>query len=183
MGELVKYKNSNRKALPVKADDLKAIVTMTCESIKRRGITQVIFPDTEEGLQAFMDGAKEYFQMLTESDGLLPGVEGLCVHLGISRQSLFGYEKRGGNWTAAIQYIKTCIASAKQQLAQTGRIPPIIFVFDMVNNYNFVNTNQVRISRDDASEGKQRSNAELLESLKGAIVEEAEADPDDGGTF
>ena len=70
----------------------------------------------------------------------------MAVFLGITRQTLNAYERRGGQWAECIQYAKNVIASLKKQLALNYKIPPMIFAFDFANNHSYVNTNEFRIT-------------------------------------
>ena len=187
--ELRPYKGTKQLCAPLGKTDLNAIVDLAIESCNHRhGI--VIYPETEEGLTAFWERSKDYLRYLADYNStdpevkLYPDIESWAMFIGMTRKTLFLYEKeRSAEWKDAIGYIKGCIAAAKKQLILSGRVPAVIGIFDLVNNHNYENTNRIQVSRNDEPESKQKSNAELLESLKGAIVEEAEADQDDRGMF
>lgn len=79
----------------------------------------------------------EWQASFTPDNDEIPDVEGLCVFLDTSRQTLFEYESRDG-FTDAIKRIKDWILFKKKQLAMKGKIPPAIYIFDAKNNAGYV---------------------------------------------
>ena len=77
---------------------------------------------------------------------LIPDIENWCVFLGITRQTLFNYERRGPEWYDCIQYYKNAISSVKKQLALNYKIPPMVYVFDATNNHGYVNSNEFKLT-------------------------------------
>lgn len=202
---LVKYKDTRYKSLPVAKDDLQEVMNLSVQGLRNYRSCHPIYADNEQGLQALLERSQKYFEYIAQTNAseeegkrLIPNVEGLCVFLGISRVTFMKYERRSEQWHEAIQYIKTMISNAKLQLAQRFKIPPVVLFFDLINNSGYQNTNAIKVEAEPVPD-KGQSNAELLESLKGAVViEEAdtaedtkgnglltvlESDPDDGGGF
>lgn len=189
--ELVNYKDSALKSLPLAKDDLQEIVNLSIQGIRRFRAGRPIYADSDEGLQAFLDDTAKYFEYLQEVNGsddegntdakkLIPGIEGLCTFIGISRQTLMMYERRSQVWHEAIEYIRTVISGAKLQLAQRFKLPPVVLFFDLGNNAGYVSANSVRDTPMQTIEQKPLSNKALLESLPGAVVEQVEQTPDNG---
>lgn len=135
-------------AKDLKLKDTAAALDMVCACMKNTGGRPFKYADTEEGLQSFTETAKAYFtyvqnanNKLDEKSQIIPDVEGLSLYLGIDRSTLFRYQNRGGEWKSTIDYIKNGIAFVKKELALHGKIPPMMAVFDLVNNHSYYNTN------------------------------------------
>lgn len=65
------------------------------------------------------------------------------------------YGKRNVEWREAIDTVRNAIATCKVQLASHYRVPPIVHLFDMTNNFDYYNTNQFTLTaeppRDEVS--------------------------------
>ena len=128
-------------------------LTISClDEFKRRGGVTAKYPPDDDGLQMFIDVTRDYFTTLRECNTsgedfkVVPDIESWCAFLGISRQTLMTYNRRGGAWSETIEYLKTCICSCKKSLADRGKIPPMVAIFDMINNHHYLNTSEFRIS-------------------------------------
>lgn len=147
------YKNSKQQCLAVEKDDLQGITRLCIDSLQRhRGRPQVY---TENELDRFMHTVEDYFKMLHDRNAdteqnqqIYPSIESLCVFMGITRDTLWRYGQRSPEWKSCIEQVRTCIASIKMQLASHGKIPPIIAVFDLTNNYGYVNTSEFKLSAE-----------------------------------
>lgn len=167
--KMVKTKNKG-EYLPLAKDDTTAILNMAIESIKSRGGRPAEYPQTEQGLQTFRDKTIEYLQYVNEVNsqndfekGIIPDIESWATFLGITRQTIFNYEQRGGEWLQTIQQFKNAIATIKKQLAMTYKIPPMVFVFDATNNHGYVNSNEFHLIPEQATQSKDMQQRVALE--------------------
>lgn len=155
------FKNKG-ECIEIQNDDLQAVTELCISSLKKHGGKQALYADTPQDLKRFMDDVTKYFQMLhdanedTEPDKqLFPSIEGLCLYLGFSRNVLSQYGKRNVEWREAIDTVRNAIATCKVQLASHYRVPPIVHLFDMTNNFDYYNTNQFTLTaeppRDEVS--------------------------------
>ena len=126
------------------------------------------YPNTPEGLEEFKRKSVAYLKsvmMECECDDLqntpYPNVESWCAFLGITRMTLSNYSARSEEWSDAIKEVKTVIASAKSQLADHGKIPPMTWVFDAANNFHYHNTSEFRLIDETPKEQKALSASDL----------------------
>ena len=142
------------------ANDLTAVVDDSIRSlqeVKARGGRPAVYAPTKEGLQDFLEDCSEYFRRINSINQnpdmerlVVPDVEGLCAHLQITRQTLHNYAAtRSDDWHEAIELVRTCIASAKKQLANTYRIPPVFALFDLVNNHGYRNATEFKLTTEE----------------------------------
>ena len=150
--EIKPYKNKGT-CLPLEKDDMTAILTLTIEKTKERGGYPATYPHTRQGITAFNENTVKYFEYVNDLNQridterkLIPDIENWCVFLGITRQTLFNYEKRDKEWSDCIAYYKNAIASVKKQLAMNYKIPPMVYVFDATNNHHYVNSNEFKLT-------------------------------------
>lgn len=148
-------------------DDLNTVLTMGIQSLKR-GVQK--YPNNAEGLQRLKDRMQGYFSYIIEANNrpeietrVYPDIEGMCVFCGISRVTLFNYAKRGEDWDEIIRFAKTLIMSAKFQLANNFKIPPLLMVFDATNNGNqYVNTNEFHLVAEKATQEQPTETPEAI---------------------
>ena len=126
------------------------------------------YPNTAEGIEEFKQKSIAYLRsvmMECEDTDLqnvpYPNVESWCAYLNISRMTLSNYQARGEAWADAIKEVKTVIASAKSQLADHGKIPPMTWVFDAANNFHYHNTSEYKLVDETPKEQKALTAAEL----------------------
>ena len=142
------------------ANDLTAVVDdsiRSLQAVKARGGRPAVYAPTKEGLQDFLEDCSEYFRRINSINQnpdmerlVVPDVEGLCAHLQITRQTLHNYAAtRSDDWREAIELVRTCIASAKKQLANTYRIPPVFALFDLVNNHGYRNATEFKLTTEE----------------------------------
>lgn len=126
----------------------------------------VAYEDSQEGLERFRKDSENYLtyvQATNESaaknnaggGGAIPDVEAWAAHLGITRMTISRYERRGGDWETTIANMKGIITACKKQLAFTGKMPPVLAIFDLTNNSDYVNASEFRLSAETAPEAKQ----------------------------
>lgn len=174
--ELVRTKNKGA-CLPLAQDDLTAIVdTVILCSMQNKGRPSD-YPNNEQGLELFNNKTIAYFQYISELNksgtlerALIPDIENWAMFLGVTRQTIFNYERRGIEWQGCIQYYKNAIASVKKQLALKNKIPPMVYIFDATNNHGYVNTNEFKLTaNNNQSEEKDRQELENLERKAQAL--------------
>ena len=127
------------------------------------------YPNTAEGLEEFKRKSIAYLKSVMleceDSDDLqntpFPNVESWCAYLNITRMTLSNYVQRGESWADAIKQVKTVIVSVKSQLADHGKIPPMTWVFDATNNFNYFNTSEYKLVDETPKETKVLSASEL----------------------
>ena len=69
--------------------------------------------------------------------------------------------QRGEEWKDAIKEVKTVIVSVKSQLADHGKIPPMTWVFDATNNFDYYNTSEYKLVDETPVERKALTAADL----------------------
>ena len=150
--EIKPYKNKGT-CLPLDTDDMTAILTMTIAKSNERLGRPFHYPPSNQGLETFIQNTIDYFEYVNDINSnpelerkLIPDIENWCVFLGITRQTLFNYERRGPEWYDCIQYYKNAISSVKKQLALNYKIPPMVYVFDATNNHGYVNSNEFKLT-------------------------------------
>ena len=138
-------------------DPTDALIDMGIASLKRRPPT---YSPTEDGLEAFKQRTIEYFQNIKavnenrdDKPHLIADIESWCMFLGITRKTLWNYRNgRGGAWADFIDRTKDAILSLKKQQAEHYKTPPMVYIFDAVNNFGYRNTNQVELVTDKRAE-------------------------------
>lgn len=150
------FKNKN-ECLLTESDDLQGITALCIESLEKHKGKQAIYGLNE--LPRFIEDVTAYFQMLHDCNEdldpnkqLFPSIEGLCAFLGMTRKTFSAYAKRNAEWNEAIEQTRNLIASVKIQLASHGRIPPLVHLFDMTNNFAYYNTNQFTLTAEPPRE-------------------------------
>jgi hypothetical protein len=137
---------------PIKTGDMTASLTLILDSMRRYGGMPYKYPPTQEGLTLFVQRSEEFFDYVAKLNSnpeiekkLIPDIESWTVFIGISRNTLFEYSKRGGAWTETINYVKNIINESKKQLALNYKIPPVLYMFDAANNHDYANTSEFKI--------------------------------------
>lgn len=96
-----------------------------------------------DDLQLLIDN---YFNEIENSDEIAD-IEGMCMRLDISRETLNQYQQKE-EFSDAIKRAKTKIFQIKKQMAMKGRLNPIIFIFDAKNNHNYVDKQEIEQKTD-----------------------------------
>lgn len=147
-------------------DELDAILDVSMQGLAKardRG-SQPLYSNSADGLEDFKRDSERYLAYVrdvnrTPTEGgklrLVPDIESWAAFLGVTRYMIAGYEKRGADWKAAIQAVKGIITACKKQLAFTGKMPPVLAIFDLTNNSDYVNASEFRLSAEATPEAKQ----------------------------
>lgn len=179
----VKYRNDGMRQQggwkkPYKVmqgDELHATIELAMQTLDNwHDGVQRSYPPTPEGLDLFIARSSAYLhyideenQKLVDSPKLIPDVESWCVYCGITRRQLYQFkERKSGDWENFIGYFMEVIASAKKQLALNGNIPSVIAMFDMVNNHDYHNTSEYKITNKLEAEKPQLTAEQLIEKSK-----------------
>lgn len=62
---------------------------------------------------------------------------------------------RSEKWADLIDQMKNGISACKKQLALNGQISPVMAIFDLTNNHDYVNSNEFKINKTDDVEKRQ----------------------------
>ena len=130
------------------------------------------YTDDDRGLQIFMDRTVDYFRHIKAVNDnreteqmLLPDVESWAVYLQITRATIWNYRKRGGAWAEYIDRVKTLILAQRKDAASRFKMPPMVYVFDCVNNFDYVNTNQIELKTETEEKTVPRMSEEELQRI------------------
>ena len=160
-------------------DELDAILDVSLQGLARareKG-SQPMYSNSPEGLKSFKHDSEEYLTFVrnankTPTEGgklrLVPDIESWAAFLGVTRYMITGYERRSSDWKSTIDAVKGVITACKKQLAFTGKMPPVLAIFDLTNNSDYVNASEFRLSAEAAPEAKQIT-AEEWEKVKGIL--------------
>lgn len=148
-------------------DDLNSILDMSIRSMKLA--RNVKFPDTEEGLEDFKAQSLSYLEYVKRTNNdpdnenhIIPDIEGWGVYLGTTRRTINNYQNvRSEEWQEFIAYFKGIITSCKKQLIFRQKIPPVVGIFDLTNNSDYVNSSEFKVKPDIQQENKPLTAAEL----------------------
>lgn len=126
------------------------------------------YSNDQTGLQLFQERTVQYFQHLKTANEnsntvLLPDIESWATFLQITRATIWNYRHRGNDWTEFIDRVKTAILAQRKDAATRFKTPPMVYVFDAVNNFGYQNTNQVQLVTDP----KTDEAAELEDQIEG----------------
>ena len=145
--------SGTKKCLPLETNDTTAILTMAIEVSTARMGRPAEYPNTKKGLDDFINKTIDFFQYLNATNSnpdldrrLVPDIEAWACYCGITRQTIWTYEKRGSEWREVIEYYKGVIQATKKQLALNYKIPPAVFIFDSCNNAGYVNSNEFKLT-------------------------------------
>lgn len=145
-------------------DDIGAVMDMAIEGIRKYGGRPPCYEPTPKGLEQFKQETMNYFSHIKNVNmdeniekKVVCDIEGWCTYCGITRMTLSVYYKqRGSDWKAFIDYVKELIAVVKKQNAMTYRTPPMIAVFDLVNNHSYHNSNEFHITAENVTDDTKR---------------------------
>lgn len=150
-------------------DPLTAIIDMGIRSLAGR---PPAYADSAEGLALFRQRTVAYFEHLkavnTDRENeavLLADIEGWATFLQITRATIWNYRKRGDDWAFFIDRVKTVILTMRKDAASRFKMPPMVYVFDCVNNFDYVNTNQIELKTETEEKTVPRMSEEELQRI------------------
>lgn len=175
------YGKPEEIAVSDNVDDLNTVLTMGIQSLKR-GVQK--YPNTPEGLELLKQRTNDYFDYIVTANSrpnveqrVYPDIEGLALFLGTTRKSLLDYSKRSPEWESAINLAKTVIFTAKKQLADNYKIPPVLQIFDACNNFGYINSSEYHLIPEQQTEAKPTETPEAISAKYGnAVLEPPKAD-------
>jgi len=146
MEQQTKYKRKG-DCLPLERDDLTAVLHIVIDDLERNGGTQAKYPDTKHGREVFVQNCLAYFKYvdgINQNDDpntkrMIPDIESLCSWLSISRKTLLMYSRRSDEWEETIDKVKNAICACKKQAGFSGKLPPLLMIFDLSNNFGYKN--------------------------------------------
>lgn len=154
MSKMIQTYNKG-SCIEIEADDLLQITRLAEESLKRTHGRPTLYEDSEQGLELFWNKATDFFSYINKVNGspdlekkLVPDVENFCCFMGFTRKTLALYRKRNSQWEMAIDLIKDALLACKKQLVMTHRLPPLIFIFDSVNNHDYRNVAEFHLATE-----------------------------------
>lgn len=137
----------------INTGDMTASLTLAMECMKRYGGRPAKYEPTQEGLEQFVKNTEDFFAYAEKLNSnpeiekkLILDIEAWTAYIGISRNVLYEYNKRGGAWTETISYVKNLINGQKKQLALSYKIPPVLYIFDACNNADYANASEFKIT-------------------------------------
>lgn len=154
-------------------EDINASLDLIITANKNTMGRPATYPDTQQGLDTFIQNATDYFayvqscnKQLDDKHKMIADVEGLAVYCGITRKTLLMYERRSPEWARTIGLFKNQIAYEKKQLALHGAIPSVLAIFDLANNHGYMNTNTFTQEQKnpDATEEDLRLESKLADA-------------------
>lgn len=86
----------------------------------------------------------EEFFKLKEKDKLIPAVEMLAVHLGITRVTILSYQNRNDKYEKIIIAAKEKITGMKVESMLNGKGSTIGIIFDLKNNAGFTDKQEIK---------------------------------------
>lgn len=129
-------------------------------------------PETDEEIEKRVS---EYFQFCIRRQ-IRPGVEGLCLALGRTRQGLIVMQNSGGRRGAAIDRAKGLLAALLEEWSLSGKINPVTFIFLAKNHYGYRDKSELEVAtRPDIMPTKT-----LEEIMRDIPIDDSDDDiPDD----
>ena len=170
-----------KQAVQIEAGDMNASLDIIINTSVQNMGRPSEYPATAGGLESFIQNTIEYFEYVktvnsepnaTDKNYIIPDVESWAIFLGISRQTLWTYSKRGGQWQEVINYYKDAIGMIKKQLALHFKVPPVFSIFDLVNNHGYLNSSEFKaiVEREDI--GNTSSKLDEMVQKSGLIWDE-----------
>lgn len=140
---------------PLETNDMSVILDMAIAETTARMGRPAEYENSKVGLERFIQKSIDFFEHVNAVNAnpeleqkLIPDIENWAIFLGVTRQTLWAYEQRGGEWKDVIQYYKTIITATKKQLAFSYKLPPVVAIFDLCNNSGYVNSNEFKLTEN-----------------------------------
>lgn len=153
-----------KKCEPIETGDLVPVLDLIITASRSRNGHPTHYANDKQGLEAFTENTLSFFEYceevnsnpeISEKAKLIPDIELWGSFIGVTRKTILMYERRGGEWQATIEYFKNHIAAIKKSLAEHGKIPPLIAIFDFTNNHHYVNASEFKLTDVQAETAKQ----------------------------
>lgn len=105
-----------------------------------------------------------YFEWCARND-IKPGVEGMALSLGVSRQYLWKLQQEDSRRGRIILKAKQMLAAYMEYLSQNGKINPVTAIFLMKNHFNYADKTEVELMPRQPLEAT-RTPEEILEAIE-----------------
>lgn len=120
---------------------------------------------------------QEYFSYCIDSD-IRPGVEGMAMALGVNRRTLWDWEQGNTRNNSVVRSDiirkgKQFLALYLENLASTGKINPVTWIFMMKNHFQYKDVQEVSFSGNNPL-GNQMSAEEIMKQLPADIPVDVE---------
>lgn len=130
---------------PDAEDPTTVLIDLASQVVRGRPAT---YENSPAGLEAFSQRCAEFFQTIQkhnetlqpDSKPWIPDIESLCSFCRISRFTLMSYSKRNEEWAEYIELVRTTIYGIKKSLAESFRMPPVLYIFDAKNNNHYTDS-------------------------------------------
>lgn len=158
-------------------DSSNKIIDMIVRTIRRKGGKQAAFPETEKGFEdfknatvAYLEEVKEYNTDDSHEQKMLVDIESWCVSIGISRATLSTYYRtRSETWKNFIDLVKNGIVAVKKHYASFGKMPPVLFIFDSINNFGYTDVKNITIDTNNAATTAELSPEQIAQQIDADI--------------
>lgn len=133
-----------------------ALLTQAIANLERYEVRkehgEPLYANNPDGLEKFKNMTISYFEAVRSVNSALdqndkpvvPSCEGWVCFMGFTRQALHKYKQRGEEWERFIEFVRENLAATKIQRLVTGKTAPIAGIFDLVNNFCYRNTSDVK---------------------------------------
>lgn len=187
------YKRKNFKNFEMveTLSDTSDVFDIAIEALEKTKTRPPKFSNDEEGLARFKEMSLEFIKELRKRNieaenskrmRLIPSIEMWATYLGITRQTIHTYERTyNKQYNLFILQFKNVIATIKKELAENGKIPPIIHIFDFVNNFQYLNTNNVTINSSAENNEIYEIPSERLNNLLDGATSDNDSEGDSEG--
>ena len=142
---------------PIRADDTSnQLIGMLVRTLKKA--RPPIYEPDEEGFNrfkaatiAYLEEVKAYNEDPSHEQKLLLDIESWVTSIGMSRMTLSKYyNERGQIWKDFIDLVKSGIVAVKKDYAARGKMPPVLFIFDSINNFHYMNVTDIHVTAEPA---------------------------------
>lgn len=171
MGAKIAQQKKFSKAEPTTSEEMREFYALAIKNnnAPKAGTGHCRFANADELREAII-GYWEYLDVLAqEGKRIVPDLEGLCMFLGISRNTLFTWENTDKNGMRdVISQVKNDIAACKKQLALHGDIVPLFAITDFNNNHGYTQKQEV-VVQPVSPLGERTQTAQIMERYIGLI--------------
>lgn len=105
----------------------------------QRKLSRVTTPEEVE------QRVSEYFDACIQNS-IRPGVEGMALALGVTRQTLLNWQSEGNQKGEIITRAKQMLAALLESWSMAGKINPITGIFLMKNHFGYADKTEVEVA-------------------------------------
>lgn len=141
----------NNQSIEVEPGEMSALVMKMDEL---RNLPFVREPDE------IRERIRYYFQRCIDND-LRPGVEGLALSLGTTRQTLWNWQQEGGKRGELVTMAKQVLAALLENWGISGKINPAALCFLMKNHYGYSDNISIEVGKENTAQIPTASREEI----------------------